>query len=275
MGGLLATRTRRLGLVALVFVGGAAALVLAPAILMRVGAGQEDLRAGYVAMAGRMFASAPVAGHGAGTWVADRIALTQGTETDYYIPHAHNIYAQTAAEHGLLGLLAGALVIGCLAWLILGGIRDSDATRRRWGWAALFATIYFGAHQLLDFYANMPAALFAFAIPIAWLDATAPRSITARLAVPAMGPGARRLVGRLAGAAGVGVLAVAIAGLVVQETPAQAMAEGRTAAGRGDWAAALPLFQAANDADPTIPAYAFARGLAEARAGDQARRSRR
>ena len=67
-----------------------------------------------------MFASAPVTGHGAGTWVADRIALTQATETDYYIPHAHNLYAQTAAEHGLLGLLAGAVVIGCLAWLILG-----------------------------------------------------------------------------------------------------------------------------------------------------------
>ena len=218
-----------------------------------------------------MFASAPVTGGGAGTWVADRIALTQATETDYYIPHAHNLYAQTAAEHGLVGLLAGVLAIGCLAWLIFGALRDPDAVRRRWGWAALFATVYFGAHQLLDFYANFPATLFAFALPIAWLDATAARSITARVATPAIPPRARRLLGGVAAAAGAGVLALAVAGLTVQETPAQAMTDGQAAAGRGDWAAALPFFRAANDADPTIPSYAFARGLAEARAGDPAR----
>ena len=268
---LLGTRSRRLGMVALAFVGGAAGLVLAPWILQRAGAGGEELRASYVAIAGRLFAQAPVTGVGAGGWVADRIALTQVTETDYYIPHAHNLYAQTAAEHGLLGLLAGALVIGCLAWLILGGLRDPDAVRRRWGWAALFAAVYFGAHQLLDFYANMPAALFAFALPVAWLDATAPRSITARLPAPAVGPAIRRLLGGVAAMAAAVILTVSVVGLVAQETPAQAMGDGQIAAGRGDWASALPLFRAANDADPAMPAYEFARGLAEARAGDPAR----
>ena len=184
--------------------------------------------------------------------MVDRIALTQVTETDYYIPHAHNIYAQTAAEHGLLGLLAGALVIGCLAWLILGGLRDPDAVRRRWGWAALFAAVYFGAHQILDFYANMPAALFAFALPITWLDATAPRSITARLPAPAMGPAIRRLLGGVAAMAAAVILTVSVVGLVAQETPAQAMGDGQIAAGRGDWVSALPLFRAANDADPAM-----------------------
>ena len=66
------------------------------------------------------------------------------------------------------------------------------------------------------------------------------------------------------------MLALAIAGLIVQETPAQAMGDGQEPRPSGDWAAALPLFRAADDAEPAIPAYAFARGLAEARAGDPA-----
>ena len=266
--GLVATPARRLVVVVLVVFGGAGVLVFAPGILLRAGAGGEDVRATYVAVAGRMFADAPVTGVGAGGWVADRILLTQGAETDYYIPHAHNLYAQTAAEHGLLGLLAGLLAIACLAWLILGSLRDPDGIRRRWGWAALFATVYFGAHQVLDFYANVPAALFAFALPIAWLDATALRSITAPTPAPAVRPGTRRLLSGVAAAAAVGILAAAIVGLVAQEAPAGAMGDGRGAAAAGDWASALPLFRAADDAEPAVPAYAFARGLAEARAGD-------
>ena len=164
LGGLPADADRRLGRSRWSSPGAAGALVLAPAILMRAGAAGGDLRAAYVAVAGRMFASAPVTGHGRRHVGGGPHRADAGTETDYYIPHAHNLYAQTAAEHGLVGLLAGALAIGCLAWLIIGALRDPDAVRRRWGWAALFATVYFGAHQLLDFYANFPATLFAFAL---------------------------------------------------------------------------------------------------------------
>jgi len=267
LGSLLRTRVAWAGALVVALAGGAAALVLAPGILMRVGAGQEDLRLSYVAIAGRLFADTPITGVGAGGWVADRIATTGNAETDYYIPHAHNVYAQTAAEHGLLGLLAGAIAIGCLAWLILGGLRDANAVRRRWAWAALFGGVYFGAHQLLDFYANMPATLFAFALPVAWLDATSHRSITAGLSRPRIGVATRRMAALAAAA----ILAVSVAGLVAQEAPARAMSDGWDAAARGDWTAALSLFRAANDADPAMPAYEFARGLGEAHAGDPVR----
>lgn len=267
----LRTRPVRIGAFIVALAGGAAALVLAPAILQRIGAGGEDLRASYVAIAGRLFAGAPITGVGAGGWAADRIAATANTETDYYIPHAHDIYAQTAAEHGLLGLLAGAIAVGCLAWLIRGGLRDPDAVRRRWAWAALFGGVYLATHQLLDFYANMPAALFAFALPVAWLDATAPRSVMAGLRRPRLGASTRRVAGAVAAMAAAAALVVSVGGLVAQEGPAQAMEDGRTAADAGDWTAALSLFRTANEEDPAMPAYEFARGLAEAHAGDPAR----
>jgi O-antigen ligase len=266
-----AVKTRRARLVgaAVLVAAVGIGLALMPAILMRAGAAGADWRAGYVAVAGRMFASAPVTGVGAGTWVADRIALTEPDETDYYIPHAHNLYAQTAAEHGILGLAAGALAVACVAWLVLGALRDPDAVRRRWGWVALFTGVYFAAHNMLDFYANFPATLFAFALPIAWLDATAARSILVWPRAPAFGSRARRAIGIVGALAGAAVITAAVAGLVRQETPARAMADGMRAAAREDWSAALPLFESAAEADPEVPSYAFARGLAEARAGDQ------
>ena len=47
--------------------------------------------------------------------------------------------------------------------------------RRRWlGYLTAIALVYFAVHNILDFYANMPAVLFAVAVPIAYLDATAP-----------------------------------------------------------------------------------------------------
>ena len=263
-------RAARIGLLVMTVAVAAAAIAMGPWILQRANAGGEDLRVGYVAIAGRLFAEAPVTGVGAGGWVADRIAMTASGETDYYIPHAHNIYAQTAAEHGLLGLLAGAVAIACLGWLIWGGLRDPNGVRRRWAWAALFGSVYFGVHQLLDFYANFPALLFAFALPVAWLDATAPTSITAGLRRVLVGNRARRLAGMAGAAAAAVIITASVVGLAAQEGPAQSMSDGLSAAERGDWAAALPLLRAANDADPAMPAYAFARGLAEAHAGDPA-----
>ena len=268
VGHLLRTRTARASAAIAMVLATIGAVILAPWVLQRAGAGGEDLRLGYLAVAGRLVRSSPITGVGAGTWVADRIANTTSGETDYYIPHAHNIYAQTAAEHGVLGLLAGAIAIACLAWLILGAMRDTDPVRRRWGWAALFGTLYFGTHQLLDFYANFPAMLFAFALPVAWLDATAPRSITAKLRRLRIGEPTRHRLGAVGTVAAVTVLVVAGAGLVAQEMPASAMSRGWESAARDDWTAALASFRTANDEDPGMPAYAFARGLAAAHVGD-------
>ena len=48
----------------------------------------------------------PLTGQGPGSWAPDRIAFTDASEIDYYIPHAHNVPAQTLAEFGLVGVVA-------------------------------------------------------------------------------------------------------------------------------------------------------------------------
>jgi tetratricopeptide (TPR) repeat protein len=251
------------GVVAAVAIVGLVAI--GPAIVRRATEGGEDLRAGYLSAALRMFAEAPLTGTGPGTWVMQRIRYTVPPETDYYIPHAHDIYAQTLSELGLLGAAAGVVLVVALAWLVRGAMRDPDPVRRRWGWLAAFALVYFGAHQLLDFYANMPAVLFAAALPVAWLDATStggPRIGTRSVPVA---------MGRAVSVGLAAVIVVAVAGLEWSEAQAMGHEGAVAAANAGQWAQADPLARSAATADPGLPPYQLTEGLAAARAGDHAR----
>lgn len=258
----LAGRTARLTVAGVLVSLAACAVVFGPRILTRAAAGGEDQRASFYAVAIRMAGDSPIVGSGPGMWVAQRIAYTQPSEVDYYIPHAHDIYLQTLAEFGIVGVAAGLIAVGCLLWLVRNAIRDADPTRRRYGWAVLFATAYFGAHQLLDFYPNLPAVLFAYALPIAWLDATSPRPIGRAI----LGAGARRL-------AAPALATAVVASIVVlgwSESSALQQGDAVAAANEGNWSMALAPATAAVAADPAMPANQFTLGIVAARNGDLA-----
>ena len=256
----------RIGLgMGIVIVGGLA-VGLGPAILRRLGEGGEDLRASYVVIALRLFGTAPLFGTGPGTWVIDRIAQTQPAETDYYIPHAHDVPAQAIAELGLLGALAGVVVLLSVLLLLFRAIRNTDPARRRWGWLTAAGLLYFALHNLLDFYANFPAILAAAAIPLAYLDATAPHP-DAQHVRSASGRRLLSVAVRL-GAVAVGIAAV---GLMVQELPAMASEHSVDLANAGRWADATTPAQQAASADSDVMPYLLTDGLAADRAGDTAR----
>lgn len=264
LGRAVADRRVRAALVGSSALGGIVGLALLPGVLLRVsGGGGEALRGELILIALRQFADAPLLGRGPGSWVAERVSRTLAGEIDYYIPHAHDIYAQTAGELGLVGLAAGVVVFGCLAWLVLSAIRGADPVRRRYGWAALLGLVYFALHQLFDFYANMPAALFAVAIPVALLDAT-------NAVGPPLPATIRSSVGRL-GKPAIGALAVAVVfamgGLAYAERTAGVEQEAVDLANAGHWAAADALAVQAQEADPDMPSYALTRGLTAMRAG--------
>ena len=242
-----------LGLVALV-------VVLAPPILQRVTAGGEAVRVNYSVAAIRIFLTSPLLGTGPGSWAFLRPAFTARGEFDDYVPYAHNLESQTLSELGLLGALCGLVVLANLVWLIAKAFRGPSGLRRRWAVAAAVGVTYFGLHQLLDFFENMPAILFVAAIPIAWLDATTD-------AVPAVRgrhlPWPSRLTPVLT------VLAVvALAGLTLQEVPAMRADDALDAANRADWGAVDGPALAAAAMDPGMPPYAFTAGLAASWDGD-------
>ena len=146
LSGRLSSRGGRVAAGGVVLLAMARIVALAPVILRRLGEGGEDLRLNYLLAAGRMFAEAPILGTGPGTWVIQRVRYTYAPETDYYIPHAHNVYAQTFAELGVVGALAGVVLLvapraaaprcdpgrrpGPAALGLGGGVRRSSTSRR-------------------------------------------------------------------------------------------------------------------------------------------------
>jgi hypothetical protein len=178
-------------------------------------------------------------------------------------------------------------------------MRDSDPRRRRFAWASLFASVYFGAHQLVDLYVGLPCVLFAFALSIAYLDATASRSLLRTVlpfgcrrvdAADDMGvpptdgmsstnrasarPGPRgqprslRLGALAIGGLAVGIVA-ATAFLAWSESHALQGEDAVGYANAGNWSAALASASAAQSGDPQLPAYDFLAGVAALHTGDQ------
>jgi O-antigen ligase/tetratricopeptide (TPR) repeat protein len=268
---LLATRTGRVISFAATAFAVAAFVAIAPAILRRVFEGGEDLRVSLYTAALRIFASSPIVGTGPGTWVILRPAFTDVGEIDFYIPHAHDLYLQGLAELGLVGVMAGLVVMAYLVRLIRSGISGGDQRKRWWAWACGLSLLYFGLHQLLDSYANMPAFLLAAAFPVAFLDAAtqqppgpARSSESTRATSPTTGLRRRLTV------FGAGVVLVSTVGLIAQELPALQEAKAVQLANEGNWSSATKPARNAAEADPAIASYLLVAGLAAHRAGDHA-----
>ena len=137
------------------------------------------------------FEAHPVAGSGAGSfgrwWLAHRTSA-------YFVEDAHNLYAQTLAEGGVIGF---ALLLGLLGVPLIAAIR---ARRSPLAAPALGAYVAFLVHAAVDWDWQVPAvtllALFAGAALVAAARGDAPRVVPA---------GVRAAIG------GVAALAAAIA----------------------------------------------------------------
>ena len=90
-------------------------------------------RPSYWAAAWRMFEDAPLTGLGPGAWAARRLAYLEPGEVDFSVPHAHNVYLQTAAELGVVGLAAGVIAGLAVGWLIYRALRSGDGLRTTLG----------------------------------------------------------------------------------------------------------------------------------------------
>ncbi len=154
-----------------------------------------------------------------------------------------------------------------LGWLVYRAMTDTDPTRRRYGWATLFALLCLGGHQLVDVYANFPAVMFALALTVGVLDATSTASPLGRWTERAHGLRAAAVL-----RAGPVLLAVAVVGALAfsswSESVAVTQAQAVNAANTENWDAALTLARQAATADPSMTPYQFTLGLAAAATGD-------
>ncbi|HKZ92915.1 MAG TPA: O-antigen ligase family protein, partial [Candidatus Limnocylindrales bacterium] len=239
----------------------AVAVVVAPAVLLRVSDSGDGGRIQYFTTAWRMFEDAPLLGTGPGTWAVQRVAYTEPGELDWYIPHAHDMYLQTMAELGVVGLLAGLIALVPVGWLIYRGMRSVAApASRRWAWAAFFSLTFVGLSSVLDFYIHLPAVMLVAAIPVAVLDGASER----RIGLGALGERSTAWMSRIA----LATLWVACLASVVVLARAESVAWTHqvavAATNEGDWDAASGPADEAAASDPDMNAYQMTRGLAAA-----------
>ena len=235
--------------------------VLFPAIAARLGEPASDTRFVFAAASFEMFLSHPLSGVGPGMWVVDRLGFTDHAAANLYVPHAHNLVLQSLAELGLVGVLAGLVVVAFIGKLMVQGARSPDSLARRLAWSALFGSVYFVASQMTDFYANLPAIGFCYVLTIARLDS--------RVALdrPAIGTAWPRTAVAFAA-----VLAFALATfwLARSEEAAFRGDQAVAAANADDWPAARTSAALAVSHDGGLPPYLFTLGLAEAHGGELA-----
>ncbi len=272
-------RTRAIALArtragAIAVVAGTAALAGAAVIAGisgRLTLDDSGYREAFASASLRMFQSSPLVGIGPGVWQVLRASYENAGQPDLYIPHAHNIYLQTLAEFGLVGIIGGLVVVASLGLLVLGAIRSEDPVRRRVGVATLFAIALLAGQQLADMLMNVPALLLAVAIPVAWLDATAPDPAPElQPAEPGRWRGARATLPRVLPLAMIALTVVTAAGLLRIEGVAAEAEQAVMAADAGQWADSKSVALRAARGDPGVTSYWFQAGIAAANAGDLA-----
>ena len=192
-----------------------------------------------------------------------RVAYQEAGELNWYQPHAHSQYFQTAAEFGVVGLLAGLVAFAVVAWLLVGAIRGADPERRRWAWASLFGLVYLGLNVFVDTH-TIPTVALLMGLPIAVLDATSVRGLPLPFLPARVTCWLRNLAVVLLSLA----CLASFMQLVRSESVALTHARAVAAIGSGDWDVARTAATEAAQLEPEIGAYWVTAAVAAAQQGD-------
>jgi tetratricopeptide (TPR) repeat protein len=199
--------------------------------------------------------SRPLAGLGPGIMPYARQAAAPDGSFPVSQPHSHNWALGILGDAGIIGLVAGLVLLATFAWV-------AGPWRSRTGEGRLAAAVLVGiaASALFEDITFLPnfGLLLLLLAGIALTDASAVRwSALPRLPLPAI-------------LAGAGASASLLVGMVVADGGAIAYRAGADAAIDGQWPAAAAWFERAADIDPWHPIGPDALGVALAAEGDDA-----
>jgi tetratricopeptide (TPR) repeat protein len=146
----------------------------APTGSNRLFSGTPEERFDYARVAVRLFASAPVAGVGAGNFGRRYDALRRFPQHSLY---AHNLPLRVASETGTVGLvLLVAIIVALLVGLARAGA-ELGGLGRACAVAGLAIAAYFLVHDSLDWLDEFPVlAAPALALPLAAIEMRRPRA---------------------------------------------------------------------------------------------------
>ena len=264
-----------------------AAVIVAPLVALRFAQGGDGLRLDLWRSALTILAAHPVLGGGPGTWVQLKVEAAPAGSPNLILPHAHDLYVQAAAELGLVGLAALAVLAMVVANRLLVGIRSGGPDVH--ALAVTVGLVAFLGQSLVDNLVNLPFVCLMVLGIVAWVDGglTAGEEAAevavdpSRLVDPARVPEAARVAplartpagqssrGRLRLPVMVAMLLamiVALPTIIRIDRAAAAQAPGNVVID-SDPARALAAYEAALVLDPDFTLYAIQRAAALARLG--------
>ncbi|HXG26230.1 MAG TPA: O-antigen ligase family protein, partial [Candidatus Binatia bacterium] len=145
-------------------------LALTPSLLARFAQGGGTLRLDLWRSALKIFAEHPLVGAGPGTWVQLKVAANPPGVPNLILPHAHDMYVQAAAEVGVVGLLALAVLAFALARRLWAGWRSPDRALSFESGAVLVSLGAFAAQSVVDNLVNLPMIVVILVAIVAWVD---------------------------------------------------------------------------------------------------------
>jgi len=145
-----------------------------PALDQRAAAFEIDReRPGLARAALKLFAQTPLLGHGAGSFRTIFPPMRSAELSNKFYDHAHNDFAQTLAEYGLLGtaIICGALAFGFISAFTALRTR-SDKLAVGAAFTGLFGMSALLLHAVADFNFQIPAnaAIFSVLLAICWIS---------------------------------------------------------------------------------------------------------
>ena len=130
-------------------------------------------RSGLARVALKLFAQAPLLGHGAGSFRTIFPPMRSPDISNKFYDHAHNDYAQILAEYGLLGaiIIVGILVLG-ISGAFTALRKRSDKLAVGAAFAGLLGISSLLLHAIADFNFQIPAnaAIFSVLIAVCWIS---------------------------------------------------------------------------------------------------------
>ena len=239
---------------------GAVTLAFAPAILHRFGQGGDSVRVDLWRTALTIFLEHPLTGSGPGTWVQLKVAANPEGLPNRIFSNAHDLYVQAAAEVGLIGLVAAAVLLLAVTRRLVLAHRQGGPLRVQ-SVAVAMGVVGFAIQAIFDSLTNVPLVCLLLIVALAWIDSVTPVASSTK----------PRLTRALAGRVGA---AVALAGTVaviptlvrVDSAWAESLAGNDSFLAR-DWPAALSRYERARATDPGFVLYELQAASALARVG--------
>ena len=130
-------------------------------------------RPGLARVALKLFAQEPILGHGAGSFRTLFPPMRSADLSSKFYDHAHNDYAQTLAEYGLVGatiiFAILALALGCAFTALR---KRSDKLAIGGAFTGIFGISALLLHSVADFNFQIPAnaAIFSVLLAICWIS---------------------------------------------------------------------------------------------------------